>query len=215
MKAQIPPVFQVALLALFALCVGAPAYAAVTYSWTGTSDALWSNLDNWDPVGVPASGDSVVFPFGVSNLVTTNDLPGLTLNRVVFNGGGYTVDGNGIAVTGSVGGSYGGVFNVPVDVAADGAELNSSTFNAAVNVAGNGVILSNSTFNAALNLSTHPVTMNYVWLTGASSALSGSGAITLGGGAKDLRDAQLQRDLPPRREWVASPRRCLTAWRHG
>src|SRR4051812_4908983 len=58
---------QVALVALLSLLVAATAHASL-YSWTGSSDALWSNANNWSPIGVPASGDTLAFPSAASNL---------------------------------------------------------------------------------------------------------------------------------------------------
>src|ERR1700682_4261001 len=62
--------------AVLVLFVAAGANASQTSSWTGASDALWSNPNNWSPIGVPASGDSVAFPSGAAHLTNTNDLAG-------------------------------------------------------------------------------------------------------------------------------------------
>ena len=71
---------------------------ANTNVWTGAVNDLWSEPGNWT-VGVPNAGDVVTFgPYGAST--TTNDLPaGTVFSSLVFLGGGYTVNGNAIALT--------------------------------------------------------------------------------------------------------------------
>jgi hypothetical protein len=49
---------------------------ATTYNFIGTSDVNWSTPTNWNPSGVPASGDTLIFTTGKSSIcdVSTPDL---------------------------------------------------------------------------------------------------------------------------------------------
>ena len=76
--------------------------AAGTRTWTGAAgDHLWSTAGNWD-AGVPASGDSLVFPAGAADLAPENDLSGLELAAVALEAGGYAVSGEAVALTGAL-----------------------------------------------------------------------------------------------------------------
>jgi hypothetical protein len=76
--------------------------SAITRTWTGVFSGAWSATGNWSPVGIPASGDSLVFPPGVPNLWMTNDLPSGTVGPMTFNASAYTIDGNPLTLTGDV-----------------------------------------------------------------------------------------------------------------
>jgi hypothetical protein len=81
--------------------------AGITYTWTGTASGAWSNPNNWNPFGIPGTGDSLSFPSGASNLTMTNDLAAGTAFAYVEFVGPYSVSGNAIALTGDmVGGPY-------------------------------------------------------------------------------------------------------------
>ncbi len=73
--------------------------ALSTDTWTGVLGANWSTnisgVTNWSG-SVPVSGDSLVFPAGASNLTNTDDISGLSVNSVTFNGasGGYNLGGS-------------------------------------------------------------------------------------------------------------------------
>ncbi len=89
-------------------------------AWNGSVSALWSNPNNWTPVGVPAPGNGLLFPSGAANLSNTNDLPiGTAFSRIVFTGSGYTLGGNGIVLTNLLRAepNVGAVLNLPIDVA--------------------------------------------------------------------------------------------------
>src|SRR5690242_5889745 len=61
---------------------------AATLVWNGGSGANnnWSDLNNWTTIGVPASGDILIFPGTASRLTNTNDIPNLVLNQIRFIG---------------------------------------------------------------------------------------------------------------------------------
>src|SRR5262249_37082142 len=63
----------------------ARAVPSTTLTWTGQGgDDLWSDADNWKHTGgpdkVPAVGDNLVFPAGVSNLNSRNDISGSAIS---------------------------------------------------------------------------------------------------------------------------------------
>src|SRR4051812_34861858 len=79
-----------------------------TFTWDGSAgDGLWSNGANWDLNSAPnAAVDLVVFPSGPTSQNTTQDIPGLSIARVSFNGGGYTVAGaNGLTLADDIRGN--------------------------------------------------------------------------------------------------------------
>jgi autotransporter-associated beta strand protein len=74
-------------------------------SWSGGgSSGNWSDTGNWGFAGVPANGDTVVFPALLSLVNSTNNLVGLSLAQIRFagNGGGYTISGNAITLTAGI-----------------------------------------------------------------------------------------------------------------
>ena len=96
--------------------------AGSTLTWTGASSSLFSDSANWSPAGVPQDGDALSFPASASNKTNTNDIAGLSVLSLTFNGGGYTLDGNAIGISGGIttGSSvFGTVLNLPVQVLAD------------------------------------------------------------------------------------------------
>jgi len=67
--------------------------------WTGAGlDANWSTADNWVGCGgaAPGDGDRLSFPAGAPQLANINDLVGVVLAEVRWDGDGYTVSGNPI-----------------------------------------------------------------------------------------------------------------------
>src|SRR4030095_8869156 len=87
------------------LLVGAA--AGDTHTWTGAVNSLWSNNGNWTggtPAGDPAA--DLVFPAGPAQLVSTDDIAGVTfLNSITFSGTSYTINampGNSIALAGNI-----------------------------------------------------------------------------------------------------------------
>ena len=74
------------------------------HTWTGGgSNGDWSNPSNWSG-GVPSASETNVsldFPDGVSNSNTTNDISGLTVSAMSFEGG-YNILGNGFTLSGTI-----------------------------------------------------------------------------------------------------------------
>jgi hypothetical protein len=67
--------------------------------WTGAAGTLWSNPGNWAGGVVPQNGDRLRFPPGAANLTNTNDISGLVLHSVGFDGADYSLGGSGVVVT--------------------------------------------------------------------------------------------------------------------
>src|SRR5947209_1091938 len=67
-------------------------------TWTGAgANSNWSTGANWSGGTVPGSGDSLVFPAGVTHLSAVNDLTaGTVFNSIEIDGSGYTLSGNAI-----------------------------------------------------------------------------------------------------------------------
>lgn len=79
----------------------------VILSWTGTSSEDWGTAENWSPERIPVDGDSLYFVSSAA-AVTNNNLSGtLEVDDLFFanatDGYDFTVNGNGIRVTGSIG----------------------------------------------------------------------------------------------------------------
>ncbi|MEZ5464923.1 MAG: hypothetical protein R3F22_06855 [Lysobacteraceae bacterium] len=109
------------LFSMLAMLVWGMGYSgiskAVTYTWTGASSDQWSEPSNWNPIGVPGSGDTLAFPGTASNKTNSNDLaPGTSLAGLALNGSGYTLNGNGIVLTQSIASPSSNIINLPIDV---------------------------------------------------------------------------------------------------
>jgi hypothetical protein len=94
------------VLALASASVLGGRASAATHTWTGTNSSLWSDPGNWTggtPLGDPNA--ALVFPAGVTRLVSTDDLPGENYVASIELGmPGYTLDatpGSSIALFGN------------------------------------------------------------------------------------------------------------------
>jgi autotransporter-associated beta strand protein len=92
---------MIALLGGIAVGVAPPATAATTRTWTGNgADANWSTALNWNPSGVPATADSLVFPPGAARLTNNNDIAADTaFATITFTGPTYSIGGNALSAT--------------------------------------------------------------------------------------------------------------------
>lgn len=85
----------------FLLLIQGTTVEAATRTWTGASGSAWSNASNWDS-GVPAPGDTLVFPAGAHSLTLNNDLPqDLTYASTSFDDS-YTLSGNSMQLSAGV-----------------------------------------------------------------------------------------------------------------
>ena len=82
---------------VFLICCLAWPAAAIDRTWTGDSwNANWSEPDNWLPVGIPQTGDNLIFNNLGSQRYNNNDMVGLRVFSIVFRSSGYTLNGNPI-----------------------------------------------------------------------------------------------------------------------
>src|ERR1043166_3552008 len=86
-----------------------PLHAAVR-SWTGSLDNnLWSNPNNWDPVGIPQANDDLGFYGGdVFHISSVNDLVDLAVSSVSFSEHDHELSGNPITITSTSASLYNG-----------------------------------------------------------------------------------------------------------
>ncbi len=70
-----------------------PSAGARVLNWTGAVNGQWSNPGNWSPAGPPASQDQLVFGSSAQSRSMTNDVPGLVLDSITIQGGGYALAG--------------------------------------------------------------------------------------------------------------------------
>ena len=124
--------------------------AATTYSWIGTSSTLWSDQNNWNPIGVPQSGDLLAFPAGAANRTNTNDLTPGTALTLAFNGGGYAIGGNQIVLNGLTD-NNGNSLNVPIQIPASMTVSASTTLGGSVDLQGFTLNASGLQFNGVIS----------------------------------------------------------------
>src|SRR6266849_5468991 len=74
------------------LLLGSGLVQGANFSWTGTVSADWFNTNNWTPVGVPASSDTINFDTGTINLTAP-----VTINGQ-FNWSGGTLSGSALTI---------------------------------------------------------------------------------------------------------------------
>jgi len=73
-----------------------------TLTWTGLgANPNWSTTANWSPAAAPGKGDELVFPAGVTQRNSVNDLAVMMpLYHITISGGGYTISGaNGVMLS--------------------------------------------------------------------------------------------------------------------
>jgi hypothetical protein len=68
--------------------------SAATKTWSGASNGNWNVAANWTNNAVPVSGDDLVFPANIVATNSTNNIGGLALNSITFNGTNYVLRGN-------------------------------------------------------------------------------------------------------------------------
>src|SRR5271154_1237484 len=66
---------------------------AATFTWTGSASTDWFNTNNWSPVGLPGSNDTVNFNSGTINLSAP-----VAINAQ-FNWAGGSLTGDPLTVT--------------------------------------------------------------------------------------------------------------------
>src|SRR5262249_10845361 len=85
-----------------------PAYGGTTRTWTGSVNNLWSNPNNWNPVGMPQNGDYLLFDENSDNNEMVNDMVGLTVAGLSFSdesaffGTDHQLGGQTLSLTGDL-----------------------------------------------------------------------------------------------------------------
>jgi autotransporter-associated beta strand protein len=75
-------------------------FAAVKTWDGGGADNNWSTAANWVGDVAPVVGDDLIFPVNAAKFSTVNNIGLLTTYRsITFEGGNYTIDGNGLRLT--------------------------------------------------------------------------------------------------------------------
>ena len=142
---------------------------AATYTWTGTTDSLWTTTTNWNPsaaVGGPTSADALVFNGSgsstvdlenASRTVTNIAYSGMTLPRTITaTNGSLTINGGnqsfGVQANGTLVTDYSGLssftytqtgsnsFDVRMTIPAAGASSGTATLNLATQGSGTNLI---------------------------------------------------------------------------
>src|SRR6185503_4476241 len=86
------------ILGLVLACATSNSAAGADCSWTGNINGLWSNPNNWSPVGVPQNGDSLLLEKN-SNTSMVNDLAGLVVSGLKFGSDTYRLSGNALILS--------------------------------------------------------------------------------------------------------------------
>jgi autotransporter-associated beta strand protein len=96
------PVSYCMLIAVLLLLVGNA--SAATRTWTGGTSTGWDTAANWNPSGVPATGDDVILTGAGTYRPTNQNILLLHLNSLTFDSStvtAFTVSGYTITLTGS------------------------------------------------------------------------------------------------------------------
>ena len=88
------------VVAIAGLSAG-PAWAG-DYTWTGTTNALWSNAANWGSAGPPVSGDIAEFSSGTANAAAIDIGAGITVNTIQFDTGAGSITIGQASPTGTI-----------------------------------------------------------------------------------------------------------------
>jgi acetyl esterase/lipase len=110
------PRFAFAFLAV--LLMTQPA-AAVVREWSGAVDNKWATAGNWSPAGVPATGDTLIFPFEATVRNTDNDLPSTVILASASLVGAYRVTGNTVRISSNTNGGGQVTFTAPIQAEGD------------------------------------------------------------------------------------------------
>ena len=166
-------------LALFALLVAPAAFAAGPDTWTGTSDASWTNVANWTAgaggTAPPAAGDSLIFTSatGLGGTTLNNDITGSrSFLNLTFDSGSaaYTFTNSAITLTGNVTNNSTSLQTINFPIAATTARTFTTT-------AGGGDITLGGVFSGALGGITKQGN-GTLTLSGATNTYTGPTAVS-------------------------------------
>jgi autotransporter-associated beta strand protein len=146
--------------------------------WTGAGpDNLWSDYHNWSggvpgssgTAGMPEQHIQLVFPNGAHQETNTDDIPGLAVDTMEFQGGGYIINPLNSSITITLGGAQ-----------ATGSPGGGSTI---TNDAGNNTL--------AVNLDLEGDTGNPATFAGANAIVAAGSHLTLSGAISGAPTAEL------------------------
>jgi len=175
-------------VAVFVLLLCVPAFAA-TRTWTGAVSANWSDPNNWSPAGVPAAADALSFGSGAARTVMVNDLPSGTNFGPMSFSAPFSLSGNALTLTGSIGGN-GLSCSANLKVGASPLTIAGNAFTGAIDVNGAALTLDAVNSVAALNGSgSIDIHQPFPYSTTISGTGSFTGSIT--GGDVSVRNVSL------------------------
>jgi autotransporter-associated beta strand protein len=171
--------------------------APALHTWTGSTSAIWSVPGNWQG-GAPVVGEpniTLTFPsLDAANFTNINDIPGLTVQSITFNGGAsYVLGGQPITLTNSITASYpssslgsfrinfnitlgGTPVNVHIDLGQGGALAGALSGSGGLSKDGSGELaLNNNTYSGG-------TTLNSGTLAVTNTNSLGTGTLTMNGG---------------------------------
>lgn len=173
------------------------------HTWTGAGgNGNWSNAANWTG-GAPAAAESNVtldFPAGIANSATNDDVAGLTLQSISFEGI-YTVGGQAISTNGSIASSGIGsaIITNNITLTGDTTLHLSGQLNLAGNISGSFNLhqLSGTLFISGANTYTGVTEVDAGTLdVGSSQALGSTSTVVVASGASIMVDSGLTINAP-------------------
>jgi autotransporter-associated beta strand protein len=160
---------KIVIPALSLALVAAPVAHAASDTWTGTSDALWSNTGNWLGGSVPGAGNTATFNSTSGN--TTVDLGGgVTLGTLLFDtssAAAYTIGSGGA-----------GSQTLTLDTLAGGVQMNATVANDQVI---NANLALSTTGTYTIGLTNNSTTNTLTVAGGISASNAGTKVLTLAG----------------------------------
>jgi autotransporter-associated beta strand protein len=100
---------------LLASAAVAPAAAQTTRTWKGAVHGdPWSVAANWDPVGAPVDGDSLIFD-ATGSTGSENDLPDIAIDTITVSGTSHTVTGSAFRLASGITGRLGSLPTITLD----------------------------------------------------------------------------------------------------
>ncbi|MCA9328447.1 hypothetical protein KC959_01640 [Candidatus Saccharibacteria bacterium] len=150
-KQQLKAALSAAVLGVLSpLAMVLPASAA-TVTWTGAGDGGFNSGFNWLSGGILVNGDTAVFPASANYQLPDNDMAGLSLVKIIFNGEvtgssskSYSITGNSLTITSGIDAimtGSGGDHSVGVGVTLGADATFKTTGSNTLSVGGDGTVL--------------------------------------------------------------------------
>src|SRR5437867_711784 len=155
--------FRISLL-LLSMLLTIPTASAVTKTWDGSSSGNWNSSANWTNNAVPVDGDDLVFPANATRFTLTNNITGLNVKSITFNGSNYVLRGNSILLTNGIIAGYTSKTNtVELDITLGANQTFTVNTGGALEV------------NGDIDLGGFNLTINNLFITELGGAISGTG----------------------------------------